>query len=78
MSAIPEPLAAIIEETLGVPRGEITPEARWEDFEHDSLDLVELVIAIQEEFSIQLHPKELATVVTLGDLAAIVEERRSE
>jgi acyl carrier protein len=68
-------LSCLIAETFGVPRESIDAEARWTDFEHDSLDLVELVIAIQEEFDIHLEPDELRSMETVADLARLVESK---
>lgn len=78
MTAIREQLVDLIAETFGVPRERVTPESNWTDFEHDSLDLVELVIAIQEELEIDLDPKELKSLVTIGDLMNLVASKRGE
>jgi len=75
---IQDRVVGIIAETLGAPRETVTLEAQWQDFEHDSLDLIELVIAIQEELEVDLDPKELANVVTIADLVRLVEARKSE
>ena len=77
MTGVWEPLSALIAETFSVPRESVRLDARWTDYEHDSLDLVELVIAIQEEFEIDLDPKELGTLVTIDDLVRLVESKKS-
>lgn len=52
MAAIFEKLKEIIVEQLGVEESEVTPEASFaEDLNADSLDLIELITAIEEEFS---------------------------
>ena len=69
-----ESLSGLIAETFGVPSESVHAGTRWTEFEHDSLDLVELVIAIQEEFEVRLEPDELRSVETVGDLARLVEK----
>ncbi|MBE9469780.1 MAG: acyl carrier protein [Chloroflexi bacterium] len=52
MATIFERLKRIIVEQLGVEESEVTPEASFaEDLNADSLDLVELIMAVEEEFS---------------------------
>ena len=68
-------------EVLGVGAEQITPEARFkEDLEADSLDLVELVMALEERLDITVPEEDLGEVATVGhawDLVASKVEANS-
>ena len=54
-------------ELLSVDAAKVTREARFkEDLEADSLDLVEFVMALEEEFSVEVPEKELEGITTVG------------
>jgi acyl carrier protein len=55
-----------------------TPESTWEDLDADSLDLVELVRALEDEYSIQIEDSELDGVETVGDAVDMLQRLRSE
>ena len=71
-------LIDLIAETFSVPREQVSLESPWTAFEHDSLDLVELVIALQEELDVILDPRELAPLVTVADLAQLIEHKKAQ
>ncbi len=63
-------------ETLEVDPGEITESAHFaDDLEADSLDLVELIMAIEEEFDISIPEEELEGVETVGEAIDLVAVR---
>jgi acyl carrier protein len=54
-------------EVLSVPEEKVVPEARFgDDLDADSLDLVELVMALEEEFGVEVPEEELEGVETVG------------
>ena len=54
-------------EVLSVPEDKVTQEARFgDDLDADSLDLVELVMALEEEFGVEVPEEELEGVETVG------------
>ena len=54
----------------------VTTEASFaDDLDADSLDLVELVMALEEEFDITVEEEELSDVATVGDAVALVESK---
>ena len=58
----------IIEKELGVEREKLTPEASFiEDLGADSLDIVELVMAMEEEFEVEIPDEEAENIKTVGD-----------
>ena len=60
-------------EVLSVPEEKVTPEARFgDDLDADSLDLVELVMALEEEFDISVPEQELEGISTVGEAYELV------
>ena len=60
-------------EVLSVPEEKVVPEARFgDDLDADSLDLVELVMALEEEFGIEVPEEELEGVETVGQAYELV------
>jgi len=67
---------AIIAEQLGVKPEEVTPEASFvEDLGADSLDTVELVMALEEEFSIEIPDEDAEKMTTVGDAVKYIEDK---
>jgi acyl carrier protein len=58
---------SIVAQQLGVDKNQVTREAHFaDDLGADSLDTVELVMAIEEEFAIEIPDEEAETIATLG------------
>lgn len=69
----------IIVDLLGVEPAQVTPESRFrEDLEADSLDLVELIMAFEEEFGGEISDEDAQKITTVGEAVAYVEERMAE
>jgi acyl carrier protein len=69
----------IIVDLLGVEPEQVTPEARFrEDLEADSLDLVELIMAFEEEFGGEISDEDAQKITTVGEAVTYVEERLAE
>ena len=65
----------IIVEQLGVNPEQVTQEAKFiEDLGADSLDTVELVMAFEEEFGIDVPDEEAETLQSVGDVVRYVED----
>jgi acyl carrier protein len=63
-------------EVLAVDAGQVTPDAKFgDDLDADSLDLVELVMALEEEFDINVDEAELEGIETVGQALALVESK---
>ena len=76
MSATEDRVAEIIVEQLGITRGEIVPEASFiDDLGADSLDIVELVMAMEEMFDIEIPDDDAEKIQTIGDAFSYVKER---
>jgi len=69
-----ERVKKIIVEQLGVDESKVVPEARFrEDLGADSLDLVELIMAFEEEFGGQISDEEAQGIKTVGEAVAYLE-----
>ena len=65
----------IIVEQLGVKPDQVTPEAKFiEDLGADSLDTVELVMALEEEFGIEVPDEQSEKLQSVGDVIKHIEE----
>jgi acyl carrier protein len=65
----------IICEQLGVEEGEVTPAAKFiEDLGADSLDTVELVMAFEEEFDLEIPDEDAEKITTVGDAIQYIKE----
>ncbi len=62
----------ILVDTFGVPADDVRPEATFESLELDSLDLVELLLAVEDETGVHVEDDELEGVRTVGDAARLV------
>ena len=69
-----EQVRDIIVDTLSCDRVEVTPETNlFEDLNADSLDAVELNMALEDKLHVSIPDEELANMKTVGDLTAYVE-----
>ena len=67
---------AIIVEQLGVTPEEVVPEASFiDDLGADSLDIVELVMAMEEEFDIEIPDDDAERIQTIEDVISYVKEK---
>lgn len=71
-----EHVKGILVETLSVDEDKVTLDARFqEDLETDSLDLVELVMTMEEDFGIKISDEEAAEIKTVGNAVDFVMKR---
>ncbi|MDD5449846.1 MAG: acyl carrier protein [Candidatus Omnitrophica bacterium] len=72
-------IKAIIAEQLGVKQEEVTDQAKFiEDLGADSLDTVELVMALEEEFGIEIPDEDAEKMVSVGDAINYIEEKTAK
>jgi len=72
-----ERLQKIIVEQLGVEPEDVTPEAAFvEDLNADSLDLVELIMSLEEEFGMEISDEDAEKIQKVSDAVEYIEERQ--
>jgi acyl carrier protein len=73
---VDERVKEIIVEQLGVEAGDVTPAAKFiEDLGADSLDTVELVMAFEEEFDIEIPDEHAEKITTVGEAIQYISEK---
>jgi acyl carrier protein len=74
--AVDEKVKKIIVEQLGVEEAQVKPEAKFiEDLGADSLDTVELVMALEEEFGLEIPDEEAEKILTVQDAVRYIKDR---
>ena len=72
-----ERLRKIIVEQLGVEESDVTPEAAFvEDLNADSLDLVELIMSLEEEFGMEISDEDAEKIQKVSDAVEYIEEHQ--
>ncbi len=75
MSDIQNKVTSIIVDQLDVNEDQVTLEAKFiEDLGADSLDVVELVMAFEEEFDIEVPEEDAEKLLSVGDVVTYIEE----
>lgn len=75
MSSIEDRVTDIVVEQLGLERDKVQPESKFvDDLGADSLDTVELVMALEEEFDIEIPDDEAEKITTLKEAISYVED----
>ena len=76
MAEVAEKVKSIIVEQLGVKVDDVTPQASFvNDLGADSLDTVELVMALEEEFGIEIPDEDAEKMATVGEAIKYIEEK---
>ena len=74
-----EKMKEIIADQLGVSEDEVTLEASFkEDLDADSLDLFELVMALEEEYDVEIPSDDLSELNTVGDVINYLKDKGVE
>jgi acyl carrier protein len=76
MSAAIEKVKKMIVDQLGVSESEVIPEAKFiDDLGADSLDIVELIMALEDEYGIEIPDEDAEKMETVGDAIKYIEDR---
>ena len=74
--AVEDRIAELIVEQLGVSRDKVVPEASFiDDLGADSLHIVELVMAMEEEFNVEIPDDDAEKIQTIGDAVSYLKEK---
>jgi acyl carrier protein len=71
--AIFEKVRSIIVEQLGVEEGAVASETSFEELNADSLDIVELIMALEEMFSVEIPDEDAEKILTVGAAVAYIK-----
>ena len=75
IGSIQDRVYRIVSEQLGIPLQQIQPQSRFvADLKADSLDLVELVMAFEEEFGVEMSDSDCAGLTTVGQTVAYLQQ----
>lgn len=77
MAAVFEKVRKIISEQLGVDEEEITLDTTFEELNADSLDIVELIMALEEEFDLEIPDEDAEKLTTVRAAVEYIKERIS-
>jgi acyl carrier protein len=73
--SVEEKVKAIVVEQLGVSADEVSPESKFvEDLNADSLDLTELIMAMEEEFDIEINDDDAQNIVTVQNAIDYIQK----
>ncbi len=73
-----ETIRALLAEQLDIDPAKITMESNiMDDFEADSLDLVDMVMTLEDEFGIEVPDDAIETMRTVGDVVRFVDEHKN-
>ena len=79
MSSVAEKVKKIVVEQLGVSEDQVTIDAKFiEDLGADSLDQVELVLALEEEFGSDIPDEDAEKMTTVGEAIKYIESKSKE
>ncbi len=77
--SVDDKVKEIISEQLGVKKDEIKPESSFiDDLGADSLDTVEVVMALEEEFGIEITDEDAEKITTVGEATKYIEDKVSK
>jgi len=75
--AVLKKIKEIVAEQLGVEEDEITEETSFEDLNADSLDIVELIMALEEEFDLEIPDEDAEKLTTVGAAVQYVKSKQN-
>ena len=75
--SVAEKVKEIIVDQLGVDAGEVIPEAKFvDDLGADSLDLTELIMAMEEEFGVEIDDDDAQKILKVKDAIAYIQSKQ--
>ena len=79
MASVLDRVKGIVVDQLGVAEEEVTAEASFvDDLGADSLDVVELVMALEEEFGVEIPDEDAEKIITVGEAVKYIESHAGE
>ena len=56
---------------------DLTPQTTWKDLEADSLDLVQMLVALEDTYGIEISDEDAETLTNFGDMVKYIEQRQA-
>jgi len=78
MSAVEETVKDTIVKIVHCDREVLTPKATFQDMKADSLDMVQVLVALEDEFGIEIPDEDAQKFKTFGDFVTYIEKRVAE
>ena len=78
MSSVEEKLREIVIKIVHCDEKILTPTSTWQDIKADSLDLVQVLVAVEDTFGIEVPDEDLGGFKNLGDFVKYIETRLAE
>ena len=72
---IPEKVKQIVADQLELDAANLSLETTFEEIDADSLDIVELVMALEEEFELEISDDEIENIKSVGDVVKYIEKK---
>jgi len=77
MSSVTDKVIEIVCEQLTLDRSQVTPESSFlEDLGADSLDIVQLIMALEEEYHLEISDEDAEKIRTIQDIVAYIESHQ--
>jgi len=70
-----EKVRSVIAEQFSIEEDELTMDTTFENLGADSLDVVELIMALEEEFDIEISDEEAETISSVGDVVKFIKDK---
>lgn len=76
--SVEERVRKIVTKIVRKPDTDFTPTATFKDFDADSLDIVQILVAVEDAFDIEIQDEELQEIADMGGFVAYIERRIAE
>ena len=68
----------IVSETLNIEKDSITPDSTFEKLGADSLDMLEIIMKLEEQFGIEISDEKAAEITTMQEAVEAIQEKRNK
>ena len=76
--SVEETVKKIVTKIVRKPETDFTPTATFKDFNADSLDIVQILVAVEDAFDIEIEDEELQEITDMGGFIAYIERKVAE
>ena len=77
-TSVEETVKKIVTKIVRKPDTDFKPEATFKDFDADSLDIVQILVAVEDTFDIEIQDEELQDITDMGGFVAYIERKVAE